>query len=323
MRCAMTPSKKTTGSAVADRLPLPEPTNEESIVAKASSSLDYIETTLHAQISNQLSEKSAISAQLQAAGLYRHAQRLDTCCTVWNVWVYRDSDILEVHPERCKDRLCPVCSSFSSRALRSRVLSALSIMARPRFLTLTAAASRESLCDKISKMKKDFLTLRRRNIMKGCKSGFWMLAISPGPHGPQPHIHCIVDGGYVDQLTLSRAWGTISGSSVVDIRKVYSDGIAAYIVRQVIEHPWTLVQSTDDILELVRAYHGQRLYGAWGACRHHISFWEGGEEIDNRQLIGDLSYLGDRALNGDLNCCEVLAQIQEGLLTTSAPYITY
>lgn len=286
-----------------------------NICKDVSISLDNIETTIHAQIAPLLEEKEKREKRLRDAGRYIEANKLKKCCSKWRVFEV-DGD-LEVYPDRCKNRHCPVCADFYYRDLQLRMQACYAKMKHPKLLTLTMSDNSMTLNKNISFIKEDFFKLRRRiALKKAWTDGLWIVGITVGDNGRlKPHIHAIVDGTYFNQKTLSRLWYNISDSYIADIRNAPTDGITEYLSKHFATPSWANDLCDSAVNDLIFGLYHQRLVGAWGNCKKIIFRKE--EKIE-RKYIGDLDTIVAGAYSGVTNCIDVINKLSDSTLMSIA-----
>jgi len=179
---------------------------------------------------------------------------------------------VKVISSACKLRWCPLCAqaraNFLSRSVRSWYYTARNA----KLLTLTLRHSDQLLEDQIDELYAGFRKLRRSAYIKSrTNGGIWFFQIkwSPKTNAWHPHIHALLDGGFIPQAEIRQRWAKYTGGSdIVDIRACYSPGSAANHVARYATRPGTLNKvPQENRLELLQALHGRRIVGAWGTAK--------------------------------------------------------
>lgn len=200
----------------------------------------------------------------------KRAFRICNCCQ-WPVVYVRDDGKPSVHLARCRDRLCPLCSSARSRESASRVASIVGRMDAPRFMTLTMPHSSLPLRTQLDHLMTTFRELRSTDAWKHyVRGGVWSLELTYNRERSEwhPHVHVIFDGDYFPQPTLKALWSQIHAVNViVDVRAVNSTRAAAsylakYVSKVVDLDSW----AATEIREYADAMHRRRTIHTFGNC---------------------------------------------------------
>lgn len=130
----------------------------------------------------------------------------------------------EASPIRCKLWSCPVCSQIN----RARVI-AIARNSRPRaLLTLTVSSRDYPDADRAAEALKRGLRLMRLRLKRHPRlSNFQFLAVFERHKSGHPHLHLLIRGEFLPWRELRTMWEEITGSYMVDIRKINSAGLAA------------------------------------------------------------------------------------------------
>lgn len=141
--------------------------------------------------------------------------------------VKRHNGTAAMNAVRCKRWQCPVCAEVN----RKRVI-ALGVAGKPTaFLTLTVSSNNyPSPDDAAQDLKRGLVALRKRiaRAHPGRKMSF--LAVFEKHKSGWPHLHLLIRAPYLDVRWLKAAWEEITGSFIVDIRKVDTPGKRAFYV---------------------------------------------------------------------------------------------
>lgn len=270
-------------------------------VIESFTSLDDLETTVqnllqtteaqqHIHRSTETLRAALIIAFASSsdAGLKKRAERIANCCK-WPHIVLRNDGKPAISLQRCKDRLCPVCSKLKAMTTNARVKEAVRLLPSKRFVTLTILSTGKTLKQASTNCTDGFRELRRSKFWKEhVTAGVWTKEIKPGTaEGTwNVHLHMIVSGKYMPQDQLSHAWMQATGDSyVVDIRKVYDDEKAAGYVTKYISKPGNFDRwSQTEIEQFAAATKGERLIGTFGKLHSAAKLDE--EKPESEQLSG-------------------------------------
>jgi len=186
--------------------------------------------------------------------------------------INKESREVKVLANACRLRWCPICARAKSAAVAFSVGEFLKNIDRPKFLTLTLRHSVAPLAHQINSIYKAFRALRKTKLWrKKVKGGIWFFQIKKSSADKlwHPHIHCVLESGYIAQQALSELWFKISKSSfVVDIRTVYKKDKAADYIARYSARPSNLKDMPlDDRISLISSLHGRRLCGAFGSAK--------------------------------------------------------
>lgn len=220
----------------------------------------------------------------------------------------------------CHDRLCPACGR--ARAAQIAAAAAAALGNTPlRFVTLTLRTNIHlTLTEQLDRLYTSFRNLRRNKIGKQHFEGgiaFVEITLSKGHW--HPHLHCLIEGQYLDQKELSHAWYAVTGdSSIVDIRAVAIDADSrSNAIRYVASYAGKplgsdVAQAPEKLAEFVTSIKGRRLvfaFGSWNK-RVKLSEWPDDHIIDDWVAIGTLRRLVADAASGDVDAKRLLEAIQ-------------
>lgn len=236
--------------------------------------------SIHRRTENQRCRLICAFTRSSDAGLQKRAVRLADCCK-WPLLYVDGAGEVKTSLQRCRDRLCPVCSAIKGRQLAARFKDQVQMMKSVRFATLTGQSTGRSLKEANDHIQSSFRALRRDPVWKEhVKGGLWSLEVKPGrKEGTwNVHLHMLIDGKFFDQRSLSEAWLRATGDSpVVDIRKVHSiDGVAHYVTKYIAKPGDFERFSDDELCIFAAAIKGRRMFGAFGNIK--ASRLEVGEE---------------------------------------------
>ncbi len=182
-----------------------------------------------------------------------------------------DPEKFRVAGSCCRDRFCLPCATERSYVIAGNVLERIDGK-EIRFLTLTIKTAAEPLTQQLNKLYSSFQALRRRAIWKkGVRGGVAFLELKWSENGQRwhPHLHCLMEGTWLDQVALKRIWKQITGDSyVLDIRRPPNNIAVTRYVSKYASKPFnnTFVNRADLLDEAVLALAGRKLavtYGTW------------------------------------------------------------
>ena len=179
---------------------------------------------------------------------------------------------VRVFSSACRLRWCSLCADARRGFVTHTVAEWLTTAKYPKFLTLTLKHSDAPLAQQVKNLYDYFRKFRKAKFVKDAiGGGIWFFQIKRSKKSGQwhPHIHCVVDGKYMKQKTLSELWCKITfGSKVVDIRPIRNIEKGAAEVARYASTPADL-KTTDpsDYVELFDSLHGKRSCGTWGTAK--------------------------------------------------------
>jgi hypothetical protein len=172
-----------------------------------------------------------------------------------------------------------------------------------RFVTLTLRSTTESLSELLAKLSTCFARLRRHALWANrTTGGVSFIEVKWNPHLARwnVHLHCITQGGYINQSLLSKTWKRITGDSlIVDIRLVKSQSHLTSYVTKYASKPLshTVLLDDDRLDEAMRALKGKRLattFGDWrGVLLTPKQDESGWKNVGTLNSIIEQSYAGD------------------------------
>lgn len=187
----------------------------------APTALDALETNQHA-LPEQSRPQAAIHARFEGERatiwnalhdsdeekLQRRASKLAQCCQMPTIRLSSSGEVL-VCPQRCRDRLCPLCSVQRAKKTGERANEACKRMNMARLITLTVPHTSGPLSGQIKAIRAAFGRLRRSKSWKkhvdGGVYGF-EVKLSGADACWHPHLHVIADGEFYDKTRLREDW---------------------------------------------------------------------------------------------------------------------
>ncbi len=221
----------------------------------------------------------------------------------------------------CHQRFCLPCASERSRTIAINVLDRLG-RKRARFLTLTIRSTTESLTCLLDKLTHSFAQLRRRALWRKRVTGgvsFIELKWLPDSQRWNVHLHAIIQGRYVEQGHLAKAWKQITRDSIIiDIRAIKDNRTVTRYVTKYACKPLHFSVLHDDakLREAMIALKGRRLATTFGDWRGVLLTPKPDEEAWTN--LGSLETMIRQATSGD----PTAVAICRSLSVTIAPTVT-
>lgn len=212
----------------------------------------------------------------------------------------------------CHDRFCNPCATERARTIAQNVIDRIGTE-RVRFITFTLRHTTEPLVDLLRKLYESFRRMQRTRLWKeGVKGGVAFLEVKWNRDSDSwhPHLHCLVQGRFIERQRLQDTWLLITGDSfVVDIRLPGgAEGVARYVTKYASKPlSTTFLYCPQRLDEAMHALRRRRLCMTFGS-------WRGMKLLDKVAEegwtnIGPLSDWLARAKLGDVTACAVLLQI--------------
>jgi hypothetical protein len=219
----------------------------------------------------------------------KRTEALQRCKT--SAWFLRHKTTGEVRvgSNSCKVRFCPLCERAAKLTVTSQVYAGIRGVKRLRFLTLTLKHTSAPLGDQLDFLTACFRKLRKAKYFKArVQGGIWFLQLTR-PNGEwHPHLHCLLDGQYIEHAAIKRMWAHITkGSTIVDIRAVkQADKAAEYVARyaqQPTDPGKLLPEELDEVLD---AFNGRHTKGCWGTLKGIPLTPQSAEDAGDWELLG-------------------------------------
>ena len=236
--------------------------------------------------------------------------RFDSCGS--NAWVLEDQSQRghwRIACDQCHDRFCVPCARSRSLTIASNLRAKIADEPH-RFVTLTLRSSHDSLHARILRLYKCFARLRRTSFWtENVTGGAAFLEIKwSNPHSSwHTHLHCLVQGRFLRQQTLSQLWLGITGDSfIVDVRLIQGHHQAVSYITKYASKPLnpSFAAQPDLLVQAVKGLHGVRLcltFGSWrGVKLLHVP--KDGDWV----TIGSLKDIAAQAGQGDDRALAIL-----------------
>ncbi len=218
----------------------------------------------------------------------------------------------------CHDRFCLPCAKERSSVIAHNVLDLIK-QKKVRFLTLTLKASPVPLSDSLDKLYASFQTLRRRSLWtRAVDSGVAFLELTWSSRSERwhPHLHCLIEGRWLDQAKLKRLWYQITTDSfIVDIRRPSNSGAIAAYVTKYASKPFntSFLQKTALLDEAIVALQGRKLAVTFGRWRGVLLTKK--PDDGTWEHVGTLDDFIIRAAHGDTDARQILESLATDDLT--------
>lgn len=179
---------------------------------------------------------------------------------------------VRVRSNHCNLKWCPICARSKARGISNNVREWVMTLDAPKLLTLTLRHSTADLSNQVDDLLRFFRNWRRLTPMsKAYAGGVWFLQITYNVNTDtwHPHLHVILDGGFVNQKTLSERWNHVThGSSIVDVRRIKNPEYAARYVARYVARPVRLADvPADRRTAIYWQLQGRRTCGTFGTAR--------------------------------------------------------
>lgn len=228
----------------------------------------------HFDTSGSSRHRRAVWSAFQRLGMpnYRIAAFEDCGQHPWIAKVTGTEDEFVVCSNRCRDRFCPNCSRLRASTIAENLHRWIKDR-RCRFLTLTLKGGVQPLHVQLRRLYDSFRRLRETVLWKRCvRGGAAFLEIKIGKHSGMwhPHLHCIVEGKYIDIRELKPTWERITnGSHQVDIRDIRDRSKVASYVTKYVSKPFDHdgIKGPEQLDELLNTISGTRAALTWGTWR--------------------------------------------------------
>jgi hypothetical protein len=226
--------------------------------------------------------------------------------------------------DTCKSPWCKPCARTRAAVIRTRLAERLDD--RPvRFVTLTLRNQPVSLKFTLDRLYKAFRLLRQRKFWKSkVLGGVAFLEVKIGKFSGlwHPHLHCLIQGRYLDKKVIRQEWLACTGdSNGVDLRLVRDQKeVAAYVTKyatkaadlnwqpELSSSPDYPVTEHERLVEAMRALRSRRRVIPFGEWRGYKLL--AAEPIGDWELYCHENELRYRASLGEPDAVAVLAAFE-------------
>lgn len=238
----------------------------------------------------------------------KRLQRVCACCN--SSRIIDTPNGVRVSATVCKDRCCPRCACARAKRIADRFSELIVKMDSPRMITLTLRDDGCTLAERLTRLMQSFRKLRALPWWKSrVRGGVYAVEVTRGSKLDHwhCHLHLVVDGEYMPQGELSRAWEKVTGDSrIVDIRAVFSAAKTAHYIGEYIGKPigwdrWRIV----DVAEFAAAMHGKRLAHSFGSLHNAKS--EKSDELEQPRLARTLCKVSELHQWIEFGCAHAIA----------------
>lgn len=189
-------------------------------------------------------------------------------------WIMRstaDQELFRVVPDHCHDRFCVPCGGQRQSTIR-RNLNRLLHDEPHRFLTLTIRHDQESLDVLLDRLYRAFRLLRQRRMWKDRVRGgvaFLEVTYDPVKASWNPHLHCMLQGFYLELQALSRLWLCCTGDShnvkikLIKQKRVVVDYVTKYATKPLSP---SILADAEPLATVIFALSARRMiitFGSW------------------------------------------------------------
>jgi len=189
-------------------------------------------------------------------------------------WFIRNEDtgMVRIAAKQCRLRWCYHCSEARQQFITQAVLPWFQMAKNPRLLTVTLKHTQDPLDEQIDFLYKSFAKLRNRKVCKDAiRGGIWFFQVTYNQKTGEwhPHIHALLDAGYMLHAKLVSDWYSITGdSTIVHIRNVDNPEKTLAHNARYAARPSSLLKIPESLWkEFYYAFDGRRICGTWGTAR--------------------------------------------------------
>jgi len=177
--------------------------------------------------------KREVAAAFDAAGYIDVADHLRDCQEVSLQCICRDCGEVIYIPDRCRLRVCPLCSYARARHRGRMILALTHRMQWPKLLTLTQPLWRGLPSDGIDYLREAWNKLRETQLFKMVKGGVYQIELKPSGDHWHIHLHALIDAPFLPYQQIFTAWTSILGvqHAEIDIQAATTDSQKIYAAK--------------------------------------------------------------------------------------------
>lgn len=223
---------------------------------------------IHATVQTQ--RKSIVSALFGSGdqALVKRAMKMGLCCVSPVVFADAGSQPVVV-AGFCRDRLCPTCMRRRAMRVREKLISLVSAMNSPRFLTLTERDTTESLSVRMKRLTAAVRRLRRTKAWRRHVSGgvmVWETTRNEAAGTWHPHVHLLVDGAFWNHSDLLAEWKLALGGDGSARIEACPDRVKAarYLAKYLAKDSEVGGWRASTIVDFASGMHRRRLIATFG-----------------------------------------------------------
>lgn len=218
---------------------------------------------------------------------------------------------VRVFSSACRLRWCSLCSSARRAFITTTVAAWIRQASYPKFLTLTLKHSNAPLLHQINSLYEYFRKFRHAKFVADSTfGGIWFFQIKRSKSSGQwhPHLHCIIEGKYMQQRKLSSLWSRLTcGSKIVDIRPIRDQRKAANEVARYASAPADVVSMRKtDCYEVFSAVHSRKTCGTWGTARTVLLKQPAATDKDSWRSVGSWAMI--KEMQGDSEAADKIVK---------------
>lgn len=230
-------------------------------------------------------------------------------------WVLRskaEPERFKVIPNHCHDRMCVPCGG-SRQAIIRRNLDRLLTDVPHRFLTLTIRHEHEPLAVLLDRLYRAFRLLRNRRFWKDKVRGgvaFLELTYNADNESWNPHLHCMLEGLYMELQALSTLWLCCTGDSRhVKIKLIRNRPyVIGYITKYATKPlPASVVSQPAALAEAIEALRKRRTVISFGRWKNWRLLDDPGDE--GWELFATLESVRFQAMCDDPLCERICSMV--------------
>jgi hypothetical protein len=217
----------------------------------------------------------------------------------------------------CHCRHCEPCARSKANKIAANLRDRLRDAKKNqyRLITLTLKHSDAPLQDQVKRLYACFKRLRHTKAWKSSQDGgAFMLEVKYNNTGWHPHIHAVVEGGYLDKFQLSSLWHKVTGDSfIVDLRRLdRTQDAAAYVCKYITKGTSDSVWQSDPLaMEYICATRGLRSCNTFGSWRK-FPLLQPSNDPKDWQAEDSLVNLLKRSAAGDVVATHILLNLRPG-----------
>jgi hypothetical protein len=170
----------------------------------------------------------------------------------------------------CKKLSCPVCGPKKAKKYRAAIGKRAEENRLTRLMTLTLDPKRCGAKDSVSYLRKCFSKFRVSLLRRLGKTVSFIAIVELQKSG-MAHLHVLI-GIYIDQAWISKAWQSVGGGQIVDIRLVDVHRVNAYLTKYLTKDLLQSVPASKKRISTSRDIHlfEKKLASGWNWARTRI-----------------------------------------------------
>lgn len=215
----------------------------------------------------------------------------------------------KVAGSHCHDRFCLPCATGRATLIAGNVLTVVADKTL-RFFTLSIQTDNLTLAESLQKLYVSFSKLRRTLFWRSRVNGgvaFLEITWNNELKRWHPHLHCLLEGRWLDKQVIRRMWYRITGDSyIVHISLIRDRKKCSEYVTKYASKPFnnTFLHNPSRLDEAVLALAGRKLLATFGCWRGHLL--TDPEHDDGWLNLGSLDTIIASAANGDSRSMTIL-----------------